>query len=193
VLTSIPGIVRLEARPERARGGFELAALAGRLCSLGGRAALTLAFHVVLEAQRAGEPAAWVQRAAGFFPPDAAEGGVDLDALVVVRAPDTKAMVRAADQLARSGAFGLLVIDLGDGAEVPMPLLSRLLGLAQKHETAVLFLGSASLGSLISLRADSTRIAIDGEFECELRAVRDKRRAPDWTFKERFRGPAGLR
>ncbi len=182
------------ALPEQAGGEWRLAALKGRLCSLAGRAALTLAFHVVLEAQRAGEPAAWVQRAACFFPPDAAEGGVDLDALVVVRAPDTKTMVRAADQLARSGALGLVVIDLGDGAEVPMPLLSRLLGLAQKHETCVLFLGGAPLGSLISLRADSTRLAIDGGvFECELRAVRDKRRAPDWTFKERFRGPAGLR
>ncbi len=193
MLSSIPGIVRLEARPERALGEWRLAALAGRLCSLGGRAALTLAFHVVLEAQRAGEPAAWVQRASGFYPPDAADGGVDLDALVVVRAPDVKAMVRAADQLARSGAFGLLVIDLGDGAEVPMPLLSRLLGLAQKHETAVVFLGAAPLGSLISLRADTSRRGVDGNFECVLRAVRDKRRAPDWTFRELVRGPAGLR
>ena len=48
----------------------------------------------------------------GFFPPDAAEGGVDLDALLVVRARDLSSMASAADQLARSGAFGLLVVDL---------------------------------------------------------------------------------
>jgi recombination protein RecA len=179
-------------RPREAE--WSLRALAGRLCELGGGAALTLAFRLVLDAQAQGEPAAWLMTAgASFYPPDAQEGGVDLDALLVVRAPDASAAARAADQLARSGAFGLVVLDIG-GATIAMPLLSRLLGLAQKHDTAMLFLTDAALGSLISLRAQAARRRLDGgRFECELRVIKDKRHAPGWTFQEVCRGPAGLR
>src|SRR3972149_1334507 len=110
-------------------------------------------------AQRQGEPAAWITREEStFYPPDMAEGGVDLDALVVVRVPGSLAVARAADRLVRSGGFGLVVLDLGVNAEIPTPLQSRLAGLAQKHHTALLCLtekssGAPSLGSLVSLRA----------------------------------------
>ena len=40
------------------------------------------------------------------------DGGIDLDALPVVRVPDARAAGRAADHLVRSGGFGLVVIDL---------------------------------------------------------------------------------
>src|SRR5262249_56189918 len=85
--------------------------------------------------------------------------GVDLDALAVVRVPAPADILRAADMLARAGAFGLLVLDVG-AADVPMAAQSRLLGLAQKHDAAVLFLTKktgASLGSLISLRGEARR------------------------------------
>ena len=143
---------------------WRLAALAGRLAELSSRegaAGLTLAFSLVLDAQRAGEPVAWLTAdASAFFPPDAARGGVDLDALVVVRLPAAGQLPRAAEHLARSGAFGLLVLDLGEAARVPVPMQMRLLGLARQHEAAVLFLtrkggGDASLGSLVSLRAEA--------------------------------------
>ena len=182
------------AAPRARESEWSLPALAGRLCELGGAAALTLAFRLVLDAQALKEPVAWLMgTASSFYPPDAAESGVDLDALVVVRAPDAARAARAADQLARSGAFGLLVVDVG-GAPIAQPLLARLLGLAQKHEAVVLFLTDAPLGSLISLRATSARRRRDdGRFECELRVAKDKRRAPGWTFVEVCRGPAGLR
>ncbi|HZS35753.1 MAG TPA: recombinase A [Polyangia bacterium] len=185
-----------DARTEAAAAAWSLGELAGRLCELGGGAALTLAFRLVLDAQERGEPAAWLTgRESSFFPPDAEEGGVDLDALVVVRAPDAAAAARAADQLARSGAFGLLVLDVG-AQPIAMPLLARLLGLAQKHDIAILFLADAPLGSLISLRGCCERRRRDGDdglYDCELRVIKDKRRAPGWTFQEVCRGPAGLR
>ena len=143
---------------------WRLAALAGRLVELSSRegaAGLTLAFSLVLDAQRAGEPVGWLTAdESAFFPPDAARGGVDLDALVVVRLPAAGQLPRAAEHLARSGAFGLLVLDLGEAARVPVPMQIRLLGLARQHESAVLFLtrkrgGDASLGSLVSLRAEA--------------------------------------
>lgn len=141
---------------------WRVAALAGRLAELSSRegaAGLTLAFSLVLDAQRAGEPVGWLTAdESAFYPPDAARGGVDLDALVVVRLPVVDQLPRAAEHLARSGAFGLLVLDLGGSARVPVPMQMRLLGLARQHESAVLFLtrgDGASLGSLVSLRAEA--------------------------------------
>ncbi|HZE88783.1 MAG TPA: recombinase A, partial [Verrucomicrobiae bacterium] len=177
----------------------EMSGRLSEICGRGGSAALTLAFRAVLDAQRQGEIAAWVTGLRScFFPPDAAAAGVDLDALAVARVPDVTAIGRAADHLARSGAFGLVVLDVGS-AEVPAPMMSRLLGLAQKHGTAIVFLTerpahASSLGSLISLRGDATRSRIQRErFRCELHIVKDKRRARAWSHAEVCRGPAGLR
>jgi recombination protein RecA len=182
---------------------WSLEQAAGRLVEVSGvgaAATLTVAFGLVLEAQRQGEPVAWIALEKGsFYPPDAAEGGVDLDALVIVRVAEARAAARAADQLARSGAFGLIVLDLGDDADVPTPLQTRLVGLAQKHHTALLCLtekgsGSPSLGSLVSLRAQAQRQRrAEDRFSCGLTVLKDKRRGPTWTHAEVFRGPTGLR
>ncbi|HTM21966.1 MAG TPA: recombinase A, partial [Kofleriaceae bacterium] len=100
----------------QAAEGWQLAALRGRLVEVSaaaGSAGLTAAVGMVLAAQREAEPVAWVTPPEhGFFPPDLGDSGVDLDALVVVRAPDLRASARAAEHLLRSGAFGLVVIDL---------------------------------------------------------------------------------
>ncbi len=181
---------------------WNLAETAGRLVEISGagaKAGLTVALGLVLEAQRRGEPVAWVTPSESFFyPPDAAEGGVDLDALVVIRLPDARAVARAADRLLRSGAFGLIVLDLGARAEIPTPLQSRLAGLAQRHHTAVLCLTekareTPSLGSLVFLRVHAQRReAADHQFLCALAVLKDKRRGPTWAHREGCRGPAGL-
>src|SRR4051794_3259610 len=84
-----------------------LAALRGRLVEVSARGAsatLTCAMDLVLEAQVASEPVCWVTLAsATFYPPDAADSGVDLSALVVVRAGDTQTATRAAERVLRSG------------------------------------------------------------------------------------------
>src|SRR5262249_8368858 len=160
---------------------------------------VTLATELVLDAQFHGEPAAWITtRKTSFFPPDAAANGVDLAALVVVRAHEVAQIPRAAGWLGRSGAFGLLVLDLGSEPSVPAPLLSRLLGLAQKHEVAILCLSeksaaNPSIHSLVSLRADASRERrAPGLFTCSLRVAKDKRHAPGWGQTQVFRGPAGV-
>src|SRR5258706_4528025 len=111
----------------------------GRLVELSARGAaatLTAAIELVLEAQTQSEPVAWIALAAGtFYPPDAADSGVDLDALVVVRVPDALACARVAERVLRSGAFGLVVLDLAAGrAELSMPIQGRLVTLAQTHD-----------------------------------------------------------
>ncbi|MBZ0232060.1 MAG: hypothetical protein K8M05_06875, partial [Deltaproteobacteria bacterium] len=151
------------------RGKWELDEVVGRLTELSGIgavASLTAATALVLDAQGRGEPVAWIGLPpASFYPPDLDDAGVDLDALVVVRAPDITAMVRAADRLLRSAAFGLVVLDLGapsgsTPAEIPIAVQGRLLGLAQHHDAAIVVLtekprDAASLGSMVSLRAEA--------------------------------------
>ncbi len=187
----------------RNHGGWSFEQLAGRLAEIsswGSSAPLTLAFTMVHEAQLRGEPAAWISRRdSSFFPPDAAASGIDLDALPVVRVPDAATGARAADKLLRSGAFALIVLDIGNDDRIPTPLQSRLLGLAGKHDAAVLFLtekqaDKPSVGSLVSLRAQaSRRQTSEGRFVCDLQVVKDKRRGPGWSHSEILHAPAGLR
>jgi recombination protein RecA len=184
---------------------WDLARLSGRLTEISGKGAssvLTAAIGLVLDAQRAGEPVAWVTRPdSTFYPPDVADSGVDLAALVVVRLPAgdrAQKAGRVADRLVRSGAFGLVVLDLGADAQLPTPLQGRLVGLAQKHDAAIVCLtekpdDASSLGSMVSLRAAAVREGDGDGFRCKVRVVKDKRRGPGWTHLESVRGPAGLR
>ena len=182
--------------------GWTLSAFAGRFGEISGDEAgtpLTLVFRLVREAQERGEPAAWVGGwESAFFPPDVAEAGIDLAGLPVVRAPDTLAAAGAADLLLRSGAFGLLVLDVGAGASLPLPAQARLAGLAKQHDTALICITKKpndrpSLGSLVSLRVHTVRTRKDRDrFQCEVRAIKDKRRGPGWKHAEICHGPDGL-
>jgi recombination protein RecA len=187
---------------EPARWGLE--ALRGRLVELSARGAtatLTTAIELVLEAQHAAEPVAWVTLGnATFYPPDVAASGVDLAALVVVRVVDATAAARAAEKLLRSGAFGLVVLDFGGGGsaiEVPIAHQGRLVSLAQAHDAAVVCItekpaDAASLGSLISLRAEALRLHAREHHDVTLRVLKDKRRGPGWSRTIKLRGPAGF-
>lgn len=158
----------------------------GRLVELsapthGAGARTSTAVALLRRAQREGETAAWIQpaaplggpatgeagRAGLLYPPDLHEGGIDLDALVVVHVPEAEGAAglgKAAEMMLRSGAFGFVVIDLGAlegfgavGDEHPRPKAERhesaskraatrtawqgrLLGLARQHEARVLLL-----------------------------------------------------
>lgn len=181
---------------------WDLQEIAGRfteLSGLGGSACLTLATSMVLDAQRQAETSAWISsKNSSFFPLDVAAAGVDLESLAVVRVPDASAVARAADKLARSGAFGLLVLDLGATPRVPAALQARLRSLARKHDTAILCLTeksgkASSLGSLVSLRGEARiRRLSEDRFACELRILKDKQRGPGWVHTEVCRGPDGL-
>ncbi len=184
--------------------GWGVQTLFGRLSEVSsgpGTAALTLALRLVVEAQRLGEPVAWItDRASSFFPPDARATGVDLDALVCVFPPRSRGrfprrrspqkdggslVLHAADLLVRSGGFGLVVLDLGHDdlhrkIDLPMAMQSRLAGLARRHQTAILCLteksrDERSLGSLVSLRVEAVRAEKVGDrFRYEVRIIKDK-------------------
>ena len=186
---------------EEAEARWGLDGMRGRLVELSARGAtatLTAAIEIVAEAQLQSEPVAWLTLTDGtFYPPDVAESGVDLAALVVVRTPDAMAMARAAERVLRSGAFGLVVLDLGKSGDLSMQIQGRLVTLAQTHDAAVVCLtekadDTASIGSLVSLRAEARRIRDRDGFEIKVRALKDKQRGPGWTHAMRRRGPAGF-
>jgi recombination protein RecA len=162
-------------------------------------ATLTAATALILETQRRGEPAAWIiGGSSSFYPPDVAASGVDLEALIVVRADTMVKAARAADHLLRSGGFALVIIDLVDDDRLRMGMQSRLLGLANAHQSAVVCLtrkqrGAPSIGSLVSIRGDTTveKTSFD-EFAWDVHVVKDKRRGPGWHHTGLCRGPEGL-
>lgn len=178
-------------------------ALTGRLSEISGigaTATLTLACALTLDAQHQREPVAWILRTTStFFPPDVVDSGIDLEALVVVRVPDAAAAARAADMLTRSGAFGVIVLDLGAEAHVPLALQARLVGLARHHDTMILCLtekraGMPSLSSLVSLRGEVRRHQTSpDQFTCMLTAMKDKRCGPGWIYADEYVAPLGLR
>ncbi|MFB1490224.1 MULTISPECIES: recombinase A [unclassified Thiocapsa] len=188
--------------PSLAPVSWGLATFRGRFAEVSGgeaTAALTLTMGLVAEAQQCDEPTVWVTgRDSGFYPPDVAAVGIDLSALAVVWAQGALEAARAADLLLRSGAFGLVVLDLGADDDLPLAAQTRLAALAKKHETALLCLTRKgrerpSLGSLISLRADATRTGrAPPLFRCETLILKDKRQGPGRTHAELCHGPDGL-
>jgi len=197
----VEGVRQGWAVSSRGPTAWRLSSLLGRVGEVSGSrdtATLTLAMRLVREAQRQGEPVAWITPTEStFYPPDVASA-IDLDALVVVRAPEARTAARAADLLVRSGAFGLVVMDLGANARMPSPVQARLVGLARKHHSAVVCLtekesSRPSVGSLISIRAEASRAKHEqGRFLCEARVLKDKRHGPGLRHEEICHGPDGL-
>jgi len=197
------GVLHREQTAVQTPAEWRFAAVTGRfveVSSYRAGAALTFVFRLVLEAQSLTEPVAWItNRDSTFFPPDAAEAGIDLAALAVIRSRDTISAARAAEHLLRSGAFGLVVMDIGAHARLPIHAQSRLAGQARRHETALLCItekprDASSLGALVSLRVHTIRLQRKADrFRCEAHVEKDKRRGPGWTHVEVCRGPDGLR
>jgi recombination protein RecA len=176
--------------------------LAGRFVEVSGSAAtaaLTITAGLILQAQQRGGLAVWIGgHGSAFFPPDFAASGIDLEALPVVRVDDEVKAWLVADTLVRSGAFAIVILDLGSRAKFPLPVQTRLMGLAKKHHTVLLVITrkgrrDVSGGSLVSLRAETEKKRANHDcFIWKLYAVKDKRRVPGWSHSEICHGPDGL-
>lgn len=207
---------------------WSLRALCGRLVELVGgadSANVTAAGRLILQAQAAGDYTAWVATHRDvFFPPDLAAAGIDLDCLPVVWAlpaqqhavdarppvsagaapegrPTTasaRPAARAAERLLRSGAFGLVVLDLARDLDLDVVSQGRLLRLAESNDALVLILrrlraNDCYSGSLIGVRARSSSERVGpGRFRLTITNTKDKREGPGWTTSEELDGPPGL-
>lgn len=172
--------------------------------ALGACARLSTAIAVVRHVQAEGDTAAWIQPDDGpLYPPDLADAGIDLDALVVVHVPGAAlphGLCKAAELLLRSSAFGLVVVD---GTAAPWPnaptqaWLGRVLGLARQHGSRVLLLTEKpshadSLGTLVGLRVESQRRREpSGGFVVEHHVIKNKSGSPFHVVHDRYRGPDG--
>ena len=179
-----------------------------RLTEISGRhacARTSTAVSCVIRAQSRFELVAWVQPKHGaLFPPDLAAAGVDLDSFIVVHIPRHAGpfgLVRAAEWIARSGAFGLTVIDLSDA--LPPGSASnwqgRLQGVLRQYDGRILLLTSnerdePSSGPLIGLRIEPHRNShLAGTFEVRPRVLKDKIGLQTELKTSSFAAPAGLR
>jgi recombination protein RecA len=198
------------------------------LCGGPSVARTSAAVALCVEAQSQGDPVAWVlardapsslssssssssavshasSTTAGIYPPDLAEAGIDLEALVVVHVPasDVRAGPRAAEILLRTGGFGAVVLDLsslsfarqGPKADAWM---GRLLGLAREHSARLVVLTSSdaaapSLGPLVSLRLEMRRSRLSrGRFRVEGKVLKDKSGSMKGEEERVMRGPIGM-
>jgi hypothetical protein len=186
---------------------LDLQELQGRLTELSGdknSAVLTWAFQLVAQAQRQGEPVVWITSTeTSFFPPDAHEMGIDVQALVVVRVPTPEDQTRTADYVLRSGSVGLVVLDFHPlphrkaYRELPLQVQSRLAGLAKKHGTTVLCLTqktleAPSLGSLVSWQAHTRTQRVAAGFYGCAQVVKDKRRGAGDMYAQQVVPITGL-
>ena len=195
---------RGEERPAEEAGDWGLPLLLGRLTEVSGTGStgiLSCALGLVAEAQRDEARyglAAWVgTTGSSFFPPDAVRAGASPERLVFLRLASASEQVRAAAALARSGAFGLIVLDLAEsapaafspsflspsrplrarGSSAPgVPPLTRLAGLARRYRSAVVALtekppSAASLDPWVLGRYDAGH----GEDGITITVVKDKR------------------
>jgi len=179
-----------------------LATFAGRFTEISGSSAsasLTLVSQLVLETQKQHEPVAWITtRKSTFYPPDAAEAGIDITAVAVIRGVNNIVAARTAEHLMRSGAFGLVVFDLGADTHLPQHAQSRLAGQARRHHAALICITEKdshqpSLGSLISLRAHTERLPqTNRRFRCRATVLKDKQCGPGWNYEAFCHGPDGL-
>ncbi|MDE0310488.1 MAG: hypothetical protein OXI60_11770 [Acidiferrobacterales bacterium] len=183
------------------RPGWNFQEVQGRLVEISEPhpvAALSFCFLLVHEVQMTGGSAVWVGSTdSTFYPPDAEKGGIDLRNLPILRLADTRSLVRAAEILLRSGAFQLVLLDLGRSHTMPVARLAQLNGLVRKHGACAVFLtrkphNEQSVGPLISLHARTSRQRVEtNAFFCELQILRDKRRGRKWTWQTCLCGVKG--
>jgi len=110
------------------------------------------------DGSRPGERVAWVDPWNAFYAPAAAQAGIPLESLLLVRPPQVAEVFRAGETLLRSAALALLVLDAVGLREWGVTAqLFRLAHLAAHVSTAVVLITdrgqrTCSLGSAVALR-----------------------------------------
>ena len=176
--------------------------LCGRWIELsddGAAGAATLATSLCLQIQRAGGWPVWISPNHQVpLAADLASWGLDLAALPLIAVANTTQAIKSSVHLLQSGAFSLLVLDLGEAWQIPLSIHGKLAKLAQHHACAFVCLtkktrDTPSIGSMVSLRGHTRIRKIQWDrFVCELFVEKDKHNGPGWSHEEFCYGPCGL-
>ena len=159
--------------------------------------ALSFLADVLYEAQSRRETVAWVAGMESvFYPPDLSERGIDLSALTVIRTGVQMESLTAAEWLIRSGAIGLVVVDVEGQWNINDAALGRIQKVAERNLCAVVFLTrkgaqDPSLGSRISLRGCITRSGA-APFVITINTIKDKRSNSRFRQSRQYYGPSGM-
>lgn len=195
----------LDDSDHRQLSPLQLDALRGQLNEFSaprGHPQVTVAMERIAEAHRAGEPAAWIGPSTAMpYPPDAAGWGVDWSALALVRIDDPRRAGVAADKLLRSGGFGLVVLDLIDADDdpIPSPLAGRLMRLADTHDSALVVLTQKQrrdpcVCPLVARRVQIRWTDVGARrLQLDCTVTRDKRRGASAELQEEYHGALRLR
>ncbi|MGB5695904.1 MAG: hypothetical protein WBM46_09650 [Polyangiales bacterium] len=202
-------VIDLEVHQVRAKA-LPLAELLprSRLVEVSGQhacARTTTAVSCVIQAQARHELVAWVQPEDGtLFPPDLDAAGVDLDSFIAIHVPRRAgpfALLRATEWLARSGAFGLTVIDLTDALPTRPSFnwQGRLQGILRQYDGRIVLLTSSayedpSSGPMVGLRVEPRRGPLHADrFDVQSLIVKDKTGIATELSSTQPLAPAGLR
>ena len=181
---------------------LKIANLSGKLVELSGELQLTRASEWIHEAQAVGHLCAWLSTDALFYPPDLERNHIHLQSLITVQLRKRNDLFHACERLLRSGAFKLLIIDLGECRNLSLSTQSRLAALAKKNGSIVVFLTNKrkiqqSLGAFISMHLFSERHLIKDttstiRHRTRLIANKIKGARAGWKVEESYRAPLGL-
>ena len=105
----------------------------------------TLTLHAIAEAQKAGGIAAFIDAEHAFDRSYAAKLGIDLENLIISQPDNGEQALEIADNLIRSGAIDIVVIDMGDSkmglhARLMSQALRKLTGTINKTKCTVIFI-----------------------------------------------------
>ena len=162
-------------------GGFPLGQ-ALELCGEVASGRTSLALRAVASAHRERRLCAWVDGPKELYPPAAAAMGVDLSRLLIVRPKQQSQLAWTAVQLARSGAFACVVLDLTQGLGATGRSSGLRLSLAEGKKLA----DAAFRGGTLLLLLSSPSAPADGVTRMRTEAL-----GPEGTSVEVLRSRQG--
>ncbi len=199
-LAEIPVFRAVELKASSGEGAWRFENLVGILAEISQESAcgaVSFVTEIILEAQGQNEPVAWVAGVSTtWYPPDLAQRGVDLGAVAVIRAGGEYESLTATEWLVRSGALGLVIVDVEGEWKATDASLGRIQKLADRSRCAVVFITrkrsqEPSLGSRISLRGCIGRSGSE-PFHIVINTVKNKKSNSSSRQGRQYHGPSGM-
>jgi len=133
-----------------------------------------------------------------FYPPDLASAGIDVERIPILPADSAARAFGLAERLLRSGAFGMIVLDLTLHHSIRSRLVGRVNALARSHESLVLCLtrrppGQPSLDPMVFIHYHMESRRDDaGRFRASWHLRKDKQGVPGQRGEGLYEPPPGL-